>query len=516
MLNSENNKRIAKNTILLYSRLLITMFVSLYTSRVIINVLGIEDFGIYNIVGGVIVLFSFVNGALVSSTQRFLNYEIGKENINAQKKIFQTSLTIYLLFCLIIIVLAETIGLWFVNTQLNIPPHRMITANWVYQFSLITFCLNILRVPYNATVIAFERMSFYAYLSILEVILKLLILLPLTLDRYDNLKLYSIFIALISFVILFFYKIFCNKKFNICKFGIVFEHKSYSQLLGFSAWSLFGSAANVAVDQGVNIVFNIFYGVTLNATIGINNQIRNAINSFLTNFQTAFSPQIIKSYASNQNERFQKLILYTSKYSFFLTFILVIPFYFNADFIITKWLINVPDYLIPISKLGSLILIVDSISAPLGISVQATGNLKKYQILYSIISFLMLPIALLFTYLMLEPTYVYIAWFILNILIYIWKIYFVSNLINLSFKLYWSVVLKKVLLLTALTIPIIYIMQVIIPYTGWLRLMVSLSLILCVFCTLIYFVGLNSQERRKLSQFLLDRRNKFKWNKIDI
>lgn len=504
-----SNRRIAKNTLLLYFRMFITMFVSLYISREVLRILGIEDFGIYNIIGGIIVLFSFINGALVSSTQRFLNYEIGSGDVQRQRSIFNSTVTIYIIFCILIVVVAETAGLWFLNNKLNIPHERLEAANWVYQASLVTFCLNILRVPYNAVVIAHERMSFYAYLSIAEVVMKLIILFPLTMVHIDKLVLYAVLVAVISFFVFVFYRIYCKRQFAICNYRFAFDKQEYRELLGFSMWNLFGSGANMLVSQGINILFNLFYGVTLNASIGLTNQVKNAVSSFLINFQTAFSPQIVKSYAGGEKERFQQLILFTSKYSYFLTILVILPFLFNADFIISKWLTVVPIYLVPFTKWSLLSLVIDSLSAPLGIAVQATGTIRKYQILYSVFSFSVLPVAVLITFLGKHPIAVFIVWTAGNLGIYIWKIWFVSKLIKMPIRLYCSKVIGRILLVSILGGIAVFLFHSLSFFRAvdWSKFVASTSSIILALLTLIYLFGLDELEKNVVKVYLKQRLN---------
>ena len=313
-----NNKRIAKNTFILYIRMFVMMAVSLYTSRVVLEVLGETDYGIYNIIGGVVVLFSFFNGALLQATQRFLNFELGKKNIEGLERIFCMSMNAYLILSFIFLILAETIGLWFVNTQLNIPADRMTAANWVYQFSIATFIIRLIRVPYNATIIAYERMSFFAYMSLFEVILKLLMVYLLYAIKWDKLSFFAFFYTLLPILIYFIYKLYCNKHFYITWYKRIWDGQIFRQLFSFSGWSLFGSVANLLANQGLNILVNIFHGVSVNAALGIANQISAKVTQFLTNFQMAFNPQIVKKYAAGEMNSLYKLIYSASKISYFI------------------------------------------------------------------------------------------------------------------------------------------------------------------------------------------------------
>ena len=343
-MSSHKTNKIVKNTVILYVRMFFTMLVSLYTTRVVLTTLGIEDYGIYNIIGGIIIMFSFINNAMTIATQRFLAYELGLQDFEKLKKTFSMSMTAHISIALLIIILSETVGLWFVNNQLNIPGNRMYAANWVYQFTILTFTLNVLQVPYNASVIAHEKMTFYAYLSVIEVSLKLIIVFLLQYGGFDILIFYSILVSCVSIIILLTYKTYCTKKFESCNYHFFWDSEMYKKLLSFLSWSLLGNVSLISAYQGVNIMLNIFIGVTINAAMGIANQVTAALNGFVGNFQTAFKPQIIKSFASGDHEYLMKLIFSTSKISFFLLFILAAPIIFNMDIILDLWLKNVPEY----------------------------------------------------------------------------------------------------------------------------------------------------------------------------
>ena len=476
------------------------MAVNLYTSRAILEVLGINDFGIYNIVGGIIVLFSFFNNALLSSTQRFLNYEIGQNDINSQKEIFKTSLSLYLLFILIIVVLAETIGLWFLNTQLTIPTDRIVAANWVYQFSLVTFIINVIKIPYNATVIAYEQMSFYAYLSIAEIILKLLIVYLLLAITLDKLIIYAAFTTAVATIIWYVYRYYCLSHFSICHFYFYYNREIYKKMLGFSVWSLWGSMANLSVNQGVNILLNIFYGVAVNASVGISNQIRSAINNFLVNFQIAFNPQIVKSYANQEINRFHTLVIYSSKYSFFLMYLICVPFCLNAPFIIQKWLGVLPDYVSEFAMGSLFILMVDSISAPLGFAIQATGNIKKYQIIYSILSCIQLPLAYILLHFGLSPIGVFASWCVVSLVNYGWKIVFVTRKISMPLILYTYKVLLPVIFTIFFSMLVLYLLPFELKTNQWMPFVLSTLIIIFIILLVISIVGLSSKEKNYLIQ----------------
>ena len=451
---AENNKRIAKNTAMLYIRMLLIMAVTLYTSRVVLEVLGVEDFGIYNIVGGVVVLFSFINNAMATATQRFLNFALGRNDIKEVGRVFSMSMTAHISIALLVLLLAETIGLWFLLTQMNIPDGRMNAAVWCYQFSILTTCVQIIRVPYNACIIAYERMSFYAYISILEVILKLLIVFLLSIDGLDKLILYSILMFLVTVAVCYAYKIVCNRNFNISRYSFFWDKILYKKLMSFSGWSLFGSAANVGAQQGLNILLNIFCGVAVNAAMGIATQVSSAVYSFVSNFQTAFNPQIVKSYAAGEKDYFVELVFKGSKYSYFLLFIIALPVYVCCRECLEIWLVNVPEHAVSFCKLMILFLLLDAIQGPLWMSVQATGKIRNYQLLMSLLILMNLPLSYLFLKMEYAPEIVLIVKVVVNLAIYIVRIIYLNVLYSFPGIQYLKEVIVRVLLVTFVVYPL--------------------------------------------------------------
>ena len=318
---NNNNKRIAKNTLMLYCRMILTMLVSLYTSRVVLNTLGVEDYGTYNVVGGAVMMFGFFNGAMASATQRFLTFDIGRKDHVQLRKTFNATQLIHIGIALLVFILAETIGLWFVNNKLNLPEGRMEAARWVYHFSLFSFIVTVIQVPYNALIIARERMNVFAYISILDVSLKLLIVFMLTWISFDKLKLYGILIFVVSFIVAAIYRMYTRTHFEETKFLIVKDKSLYKTLISYSVWSLFGAVSLAVKAQGVSIILNIFFGTVINAAQGVANQVSGTVASFVSNFQMASNPQIIKSYAADDKGYMANLVIRTSKFSFFLLFI---------------------------------------------------------------------------------------------------------------------------------------------------------------------------------------------------
>ena len=497
MSQASSNKRIAKNTLLLYVRMFIMMFVSLFTSRIILQVLGETDYGIYNIIGGVVVLFSFLNSALLSATQRFLNFHLGRNDEAVTHKVFCMSLNAYLILAGIFLILGETVGLWFVDTQLNIPAERMYAAHWVYQFSLLTFIISLIRVPYNATIIAYERMGFFAYLSLAEVVMKLLVVYLLYITPFDKLICYSFLYAVVPLFITWLYKRYCNRHFSISHYTYFWDRGMFKQLFSFSGWSLFGSLANLAASQGLNILVNIFYGVTLNTALGIANQISGNIFQFISNFQVAFNPQIVKTYAANETGRLHSLMFMASKASYFLLLAISLPVMLNMAEILDIWLVNVPVYTATFSQLILCFFLIEALSAPLWMFVQATGKIKDYQILMGALIVLNLPLAYLVLKVGMPVYYVWIVRILVNVIVFTVRCFYVKDKYAFPLKQYANRVLQPVLAVTVLAVPLSFFLKSGID-GYWIRFILSCALSLMITLTAIYLVGLDKNEKKYL------------------
>lgn len=295
------------------------MAVTLYTSRIVLEMLGVEDFGIYNVVGGVVTVMGVLNGAMAVSVQRYLTFELGKGDSKRLKQTFSMCITIFLLFAFLLLVLAETVGLWFLNTQLIIPEERIVAANWVYQFSIFSAIVTLLYIPYNAAIIAHEEMNVFAYVSIMEVVMKLAIAFVLIVFSYDRLIIYGLLLMLTAIVVTLVYIVYCVRKYEECCYRFYWEKKLFTQLLSYSAWNLFGSLSGVAKGQGLNILLNMFFNPVVNASRGIAYQVNSAVNQFFSNFYTAVRPQITKYYAQNDLKNMFELVFRSSKFSFFFS-----------------------------------------------------------------------------------------------------------------------------------------------------------------------------------------------------
>lgn len=500
MSNTENNKRIAKNTLLLYFRMFLTMGVTLYTSRIVLNTLGVEDFGIYNVVGGVAMMFSFLNASMSSATQRFLSFELGKNDFTQLKKVFSMSVNIHAIIAIAIFILAETIGLWFMNAKLNIPSERMNAANWVYQFSILSLMLTVMNVPYNATIIAHERMSVYAYISILEVSLKLLMIFMLTWLSFDKLKLYAVLIFSVTVLITLIYWTYSKFKFKECTYHYINDRKLFIILINFSGWSFFGSISMVLMDQGVNILLNIFFGPIINTARGIAYQVNTAVQTFATNFQMAINPQIVKSYASDNREYMHQLIIQSSKFSYFLLLILTLPVLLETNYILHLWLKNVPDYSIIFCRLILINTLINSFASPLMTAAQASGNIKRYYIIVGSLLILNLPISYLLLKLGTRPEITIIIAIILSILSLIIRLYILQDLISLKVLDYISKVLLKCLYVTLPTL----LIPTILCFTeeSGIRFITTTIVSLFISLSFIILLGMTKPEKKYLKNII--------------
>jgi len=506
--NSSNNKRIAKNTIYLYLRMIITTVVSLYTVRVVLDVLGTDDYGIYNIVGGIVVLFSFLNTAMNGATQRFLSYALGKNDDELFQRTFSVSLNCHLILAGGIFLILETVGLWFLYTQMNIPVGRMGAALWVYQFSILTFVTSVVSVPYRASVISYEKMSFYAYLSIFDALANLGIVFLLLLDvNLDKLTLYAGLKFLISVLCWLIYYIYCKKKFDTCNYTLFWDKYLFKKLFGFSGWSMLGAGSVLVTLNGSNILINIYCGVTANAAYGIANQVSSAIYAFVSNFQMAFKPQIVKLYASDMRNEQVTLVNRASIISYFLLLIIFIPFVLNADFVLGLWLKAVPQYAVEFCQWMLVYSLIDAIQAPLWMSITATGKIKVYSIWSSALALLNLPIAWILLYVGLSPVSIFVARVIINFIAALIRVLYIKGAFGFPVRTYVFMVLKRVLPVTVISFVLSYFVNSLFNNTIS-SFFISVVTVVLLIGIVVYSIGLSSAERKFVLQIIHSKINK--------
>lgn len=497
---SSDNKRIAKNTLMLYVRMFFTMAVSLYTSRVVLRTLGVEDYGIFSVVGGIIAMFTFINSAMVSSTQRYLNYELATDECDRLQSVFSTSLQIHALIAAIIIILGETAGLWFLKEKLVIPESRRTAAMWVYQCSIMACAVNIMSAPYNADIIAHEKMSAFAYISILEVCLKLAIVYLLTILPYDKLIVYAVLLLLVQLSVRWIYTLYCHKHFKESHYAPALDKQLFKEMSGFAGWSFVGNLAAILYTQGLNMMLNIFFGPVVNAARGIAVQVQSAVQQFVGGFQTALNPQITKNYASGNLEQMHSLMFRSARFSFLLLFFISLPVLLETDFLLAVWLKTVPENAVIFTQLMICISLIYTTANPCVIANQATGKVKVYQIVVGSILLLIVPIS----YVVLKlgaPAYsVFVVHFCVESVAQFMRMFMLRKLIDLPMREY----LNNIYVPIALTVAVAVILPIIVRAQleeGWFRFAaVGIASVVSVGLSS-FFIGFTKSER----EFFMDK-----------
>lgn len=514
--SSQNNKRIAKNTFFLYFRMLFLMCISLYTSRVILYTLGIEDYGINNVVAGVVTMFAFLNNSMATSTQRFITVELGKGNNERINEIFITSMNIHIIIGIVVILLSETIGLWFLNYKLEIPESRIMAANIVYQLAVFSFFINISQVPYNAAIIAHEHMIVYAYMSIFEAVLKLTFVYLLTIISFDKLISYSIGMFILTIIIRIIYVAYCVTKFKECRYSFNWNNRLFNEMSGFAGWNLFGSLGWMLRDQGINVLLNMFFGPVVNAARGISLRVSQTVMNFVTNFSMALNPQITKHYSVGDISGMENLAYRGLKFSFFLLFIIALPVILNIDYILEIWLKDVPE----LTNIFTILIIIDNMAnllfgSPLITSMQATGKIRNYQIFVSCVLLFVVPAAYFMLLLGFDAPSVYYTTICISLLSGASRLGFCIKQIGFSLQRYLTKVLRPALLVLAISIPLPLILKLyIFDDTFYSFITLSLfSVILSIIC--VSFVGMTKNERFTIFNMLLSKINK-KYNEKDM
>lgn len=492
---SSDNKRIAKNTIMLYIRMFFSLIVSLYTSRVILNVLGVTDYGINNVVGGVVTMFTFMNGAMASATQRYLNIDLGRNDIKHLRLVFRTGLQVHFIIAFLILLLAETVGLWFVCNKLVIPPERFYAAQWVYQFSVISCLLSIISSPFNAEIIAHERMSAFAYMQIFDVTAKLLIVYLLVIVPFDKLITYAFLFLCVQIIDQIVYQIYTKKNFpNEVNFSFKVDKSLIKEMSGFVGWSLFGHLSGMLYNQGINMLLNMFFGPAVNAARGIAVQVQNVVRGFISNIQMAVNPQITKSYAVNDMHRMHTLMFASTKFCYYLLFMIVLPLSLEAYPVLVTWLKIVPDHTVNFLRLILAIMLLDCLINPFVVANQATGKVKVYQLVCGGIQLLIVPIAYIALKLGCPPESVFVVHFLIMVVTMYCRVFLMKDLISLPPKKYFNSVVLPILKVTLVStiVPLSIYKLIDTGLTSFL--MVCITSVLCVpVCS--FLLGMNAHER---------------------
>ncbi len=505
---NNSNIQIMKNTLYLYLRMFFVMAVSLYTSRIVLDVLGIDDYGLYNVIAGIVVMLSILNNCMITATQRFLTFEIGAGNEERVLNTFCMSMTAHIGISFLLLLIGETVGLWYVINHLSFPEGRDFAAIVTYQCSLFILIASIIRSPYNASIIAYERMSIFAVISILEIFLKLLIVFIIEIIDSDKLILYSLLLCLVELIIFVVNRSYCKTQFRTCLYRFYIDWPYFKKLISFLGWNFLGGISTLGTQQANNLIVNSFFGVTLNASFGVSYQISNAMNQFVTNFQTAFRPQIVKLYAQRRLDEMHLLLNRSALISFYLIFVISFPIYIYINKVLGFWLKVVPEYTPGLSRLLIISGCLDAIQAPLWIGISATGKIKQYQIWTSLLFFLTIPASILCMKLGMSPYWIIIVRLIIGVIMAIYRTIHSNFLFGFSVSVYIKSVIIRIFLSSA-TIYILWlylkdfiIVDGLFSFTFVYIIILSLSLIV------ISLIGISTKDRIYVFNLIKDKFHK--------
>ncbi len=508
METSSNTTRIAKNTLLLYFRMLLTMGVTLYTSRVILNALGIEDYGIYNVVGGVVAMFGILSGSLSAAISRFITFELGKGDVDKLKRIFCTSVNIQVILIAIITILMETIGIWFLNNKMVIPEERLAAANWVFQFSVVTFALNLLSVPYNAVIIAHEKMSAFAYISIIDCTLKLIVAFIIAYNPFDKLVYYGLLIMIVGLINRMMYAIYSKRHFEEATYRMIFDKGLMKEMFGFAGWNFIGSSSALLRDQGGNILINLFFGPTVNAARGIAMQVSNAATTFVASFTTAVNPQITKSYATGDRDYMMKLVFQSAKFSFFILLFIALPIIVSTSYILNIWLVDVPENSVIFVRLILVFVLSETLANPLVTVMLATGKIRNYQLIVGGFQMLNFPITYVCYKFGAPSESVFIVAICVSVVCEISRLIMLKRMVELPISEFLKKVYFRVLLVAAIAaiLPLTiknYFQEDLVSF-----LILSALSVICV-AIFSYTIGCTKHDRIAINNQILKVKNKF-------
>lgn len=495
-MSSEDNKRIAKNTLFLYMRMLTTIVVNLISIRILWNLLGQDDYGIYNIVGGIVIMFSFINSGMVAASQRYIAFELGNNNHDRLQKVFSISVKIHFILSLIILIIGESIGLWFLNAGLNIPDNRMFAANIVYQFSLFSFILTVISVPYNACIVAHEHMNVYGYLGIFEVILKFVSVLMLFVINGDKLIIYAILVFSVSLLMRIIYGLYCRKYFQECHYIAHHDKSLLKEMFSFAGWSLFGTMGFAAREQGLNFILNIWFGVAMNAAKSISTQVSGVLNNFAANIQMAIKPQIIKRYAVGDYCSVINLVCKGSKYSFLMVGIFAVPLYLCAEIVLNAWLGNVDIYTIQFLRITLFVVLIETLHGPIVTALQATGKVKVFQLTIGIIMLMSLPIA--WIWLVYDKNPYAIIWVMLgtSIIGMIARLFLLRSSMEFSISQFFKSVILKVFIVISSCVVVDSVIMYFVKPTSIYDVIIFSIISVIPFAYFTWIWGLDNYERK--------------------
>jgi O-antigen/teichoic acid export membrane protein len=503
--SSENNKRIAKNTMMLYIRQLLTLFVSLYTVREVLSVLGVEDYGLFNVIGGVVAMFSFLSGSMASATQRFFSFALGENDIPKLKKVFSVNIVIYIGIAFLAFILLETIGTWFIDNRLNVTFGRMDAVRVLFKYTVLTFILTIFTSPFMAIIIAHEDMKLYAYISIVEAFLKLLVVYFLIYLPADKLEVYGLLLFAVGVVNVLLYMIICLFKYEECQFRRVFWDKIiFKEVIGFTGWTLFGQLTSVIRSQAITILLNQMFSPVVVAARAVAASISNRINMFSISFNVGLYPPIIKTYAADEKDEMYKLVFNGSKITFFLMWVFALPFLFEMEAILGLWLKEVPEYAVLFTRLALIEALITSVSLPVATAARAPGKMKYYELILGLMQLVLFGIAWLVLRLGAPAYSVYIVAIIVNLLMFVVRLIIVNKLTGLSILSYIKQVVFPVLSVAALSTVLLCSIYVSLP-KGLIYTLINVVLGVVISSISMYFIGLDKVWRLKVNQVVLSR-----------
>lgn len=502
-MQTETNRgaRIARNTLMLYIRMLFLMLVGLYTSRVVLDALGENDFGIYNVVGGVVAMFTIISGALNSAVSRFITFEMGKGGDVQLNKVYSTAVAIQMILAAVVVILAEPIGLWFIGNEMTIDASRIPAAENVLHFSILAFVINLMSVPQMATITAHEKMSAYAWIGIMDGLLRLGVALLIMTSHHDRLILYSAFMAGAVLIVRMAYGIYCRINFPECRYRFVFDRALMKEMFSFAGWNFIGVTSSVLREHGGNILVNLFFGPAVNAARGVAVQLNGAIQGFVTNFMTAVNPQITKSYAGGDREYMFSLMSKSSSMSFYLLFILVMPVLFNTEPILALWLKDVPDHSVLFVQLFLILALSEAFSNPLITAQLATGRIRNYQLLVGGLQLLNLPVSYLFLKNGAMPEVTVIVAIVISQICLSARLFMLKSMIGFSVREYLIRVYLRALATAAVSVVLFVPLDIVMP-DSTLGFLLDIAVCMLVTSTSVYIIGLNRDEKKLVTSFV--------------
>lgn len=504
---SSSNKRIAKNTLILYVRWVFVIAINLYTVRLLWKVLGIENYGIYNVVGGIVLMFAFLNNAMISSSQRFITFALGKSDIERLQKTFSISVSVHIFLAILVLLLGETIGLWFLNFKLNIPSNRIYAANWVYQSSVLVFIINMISVPYNACIVAHERMKIFGYFGILDVLLKLLIVIILSYLPFDKLVSYSLLFLMEAICMRSLYTFYCRRNFVECHYKRHKDNKLIKEMFSFAGWSFVGNMGISIRDQGLNILINIFFNVTVNAAKGIANQVGAAINTFASSFTMALNPQITKRYASGDFSGMINLVFRGCKYTFLLMSIIIIPLIFCIPDVLKLWLTDVAQYTVGFVQLILILALVECVTSPIVTALQASGKIKKFQIIIACLMLFNIPLSWIGLKLITSPYVIMYVSICVSTCALITRLMLLHEIVKYDYYKFFSCVYERTIPISLLSCFVCYHLYAGCSNSFWGLVayeVISIGIMIILGIT----IGLTKREKRTMLTLILNKLHK--------